>query len=178
MKRVLVFILLLVGVADSSAAYDKRLVYVLEQLRHCRSAFDEAPEIGGEAVGAAGAPHAFYLLYPYVSQFASDADLAAMCRDKSAVVRVMAAKCIVNRKDSAAADALEALSKDSEKLLVFPHGCSGFEMTVAEIVAKLRKEPDFPSAPKEPNQAPEPTHVLVTPRAGARVAPSTRVAHL
>ena len=31
---------------------------------------------------------------------------------------------------------------------------------------------------KKPNQAPEPTRMLVTPRADARVAPSTRVAHL
>jgi hypothetical protein len=31
---------------------------------------------------------------------------------------------------------------------------------------------------KRPNQSPEPTVMLVTPRAGARVAPSTPVAHL
>ena len=31
---------------------------------------------------------------------------------------------------------------------------------------------------QKPNQAPEPTAMLVTPRAGARVAPSTAVAHL
>jgi hypothetical protein len=31
---------------------------------------------------------------------------------------------------------------------------------------------------KRPNQSPEPTVMLVTPRAGARVAPSTTVAHL
>lgn len=150
MKRALMVILLLVGVVESLAAYNQRLIYVLEQLRHCRSAFDETPEIGGEAVGATGTAHTFSLLYPYVSQFASDADLVAMCRDKSAVVRVMAAKCIVNRKRSAAAGALDALSKDSEKLLVFPYGCTGIEMTVAEIVAKLKKDPDFPSAPKGP----------------------------
>ncbi|WP_069961035.1 hypothetical protein [Lacunisphaera limnophila] len=157
MKRALLLILLLAGIAESSAAYDKRLVYVLEQLRHCRSAFDEAPEIGGEAVGEGGAPHAFYLLYPYVRQFASDVDLSAMCHDKSPVVRVMAAKCIVNRKNSAVVDHLDDLSNDSEKLLVFPYGCSGFEMTVAEIVAKLKSDPDFPTGPKEPNQTPEPT---------------------
>jgi len=155
-KRAFFILLLLVGIAECSAAYDKRLIYVLEQLRHCRSAFDEAPEIGGEVVGASGAPHVFYLLYPYVNQIASDDDLAAMCSDKSAVVRVMAAKCIVNRKNSIAVKALESLSKDSEKLIVFPYGCSGIEMTVAEVVAKLRKDPDFPSGPKEPNQSPEP----------------------
>lgn len=149
MKRVILFLILLAAAAEASAAYSKRLIYVLEQLRYCRSAFDDAPEIGGEAVGAAGAPHAFHLLYPYVSQFASDADLSAMCRDKSPVVRVMAAKCIVNRKDSAAKDQLDALSKDATKLLVFPFGCSGVEMTVAEIVEKLKQESDFPSAPKD-----------------------------
>jgi hypothetical protein len=34
------------------------------------------------------------------------------------------------------------------------------------------------AAPEMPNQSPEPTVMLVTPRADARVAPSTTVAHL
>jgi hypothetical protein len=151
MKHALLIVFLLGTVTSASAAYSKGLIYVLEQLRHCQSAFNEAPEIGGEFVGDAATPHAFYLLYPYVSQFSSDQDLIAMCGDKSPVVRVMAAKCIVNRKNSAAESALTSLSKDSTKLMVFRCGCVGFEMTVAEIVGKLKKDPDYPACPKEPN---------------------------
>jgi hypothetical protein len=41
-----------------------------------------------------------------------------------------------------------------------------------------RLDCDRGSAVRWPNQSPEPTVMLVTPRAGARVAPSTTVAHL
>jgi hypothetical protein len=37
---------------------------------------------------------------------------------------------------------------------------------------------DFEGYVKRPNQSPEPTVMSVTPRADARVAPSTTVAHL
>jgi len=38
--------------------------------------------------------------------------------------------------------------------------------------------PGYIKQPTEPNQALEPMRMLVTPRAFARVAPSTRMAHL
>lgn len=156
MRRVLLVILVALFAAQLSAAYDKRLVHVLEQLRQLRSAFDEMPEIGGAAVGSSGMPHPFYLLFPYISNLASNADLTAMCRDKSPVVRVMAAMCVLDRKHLAMTSALGLLERDSAKVLVFPYGCSGSAMSVAEIVSMLKKDPDFLAGPKPPNKAPTP----------------------
>jgi hypothetical protein len=42
----------------------------------------------------------------------------------------------------------------------------------------LKQHPDYMKLQKRANQSPEPTAMSVTPRADARVAPATTVAHL
>jgi len=143
-KHTLAFLFGVACVAHCFGAYDKRLVHVLAQLRDCKMAFDvELPMVGGPAVGYAGTPHEFYLLFPYVRRIASDGDLVAMLRDASPVVRIMAAKCIVQQKDSPLMPELDALTKDADKVYVAPFGCVITKQTVSEVVRELKKDPDF-----------------------------------
>lgn len=149
-KRAFTFLIGLACAAQCFGSYDKRLVHVLEQLRACKMAFDvELPMVGGSAVGAAATPHEFYLLFPYVSRIASDADLAAMLRDKSPVVRIMAAKCIVQQKESPLIHALDSLTKDTAQVYVAPFGCGILKQTVGEVVAEMKKDSNFLGDPKD-----------------------------
>jgi len=155
MKRIA--LLFLVLVLPCLAAYDKRLVHVLEQLRDCTLSFDEElPMVGGSAVGAAGSPHEFYLLLPYVLQIASTDDLRAMVRDRSPVVRIMAATCILRKEDKDLATELEPLSKDQAKVFVAPFGCTVLKQSVAQIVADMKKHPRYFEGEEESNQSIKP----------------------
>jgi len=148
----------LICTAQCFCAYEKKLTHVLEQLRECTLTLtEELPLVGGPAVGAAATPHEFYLLFPYVSTVATDEDLRAMLRDKSAVVRIMGAKCILQKKDSVLRDAVDLLAKDSTKVYVAPFGCGILRQSVGEVVAELKKDSDFLGDPKGPDQTLEPT---------------------
>jgi len=156
MKRIILFFL--VTALPCLAAYDKKLVHVLEQLRTCTFAFDEElPMVGGAAVGAAGTPHEFYLLLPYVLQLASDDDLRGMVRDRSPVVRIMGAACILKKENKDLATELDRLSKDAARIYVAPFGCSVLEQSVAETVAEMKKDPHYFDGAKAPNQPPQTT---------------------
>jgi hypothetical protein len=151
MKRALALLLALA--VPCLAAYDKRLVHVLEQLRSCSFTFDEnLPMVGGAAVGDAGSPHEFYLLLPYIIQFAGDEDLRAMLNDRSPVVRIMAAACIVKKEDKQMLADLEPLSKDTTRVYVAPFGCVILKLTVAEVVSEIKKHPRYFEGEEEPNQ--------------------------
>lgn len=154
MKHVL---LLLIMAMPCIAAYDKRLVHVLEQLRSCSLALDEElPMVGGSAVGYAGTPHEFYLLLPYVQQVSSDDDLRAMLRDRSPVVRIMAAACILKKEGGQLSSDLQPLSKDRAKVFIAPFGCVVLKMTVAEVVSEMKKHPRYFEGEEEPNQPAQP----------------------
>lgn len=144
MKRVLLLLTVLLAASTAAAGYDRKLIHVLEQLRQCK--FDEdTPLVGGPAIGAAGEPHEFYLLFPYVDRLASDEDLTAMLRDKSPVVRIMAAKCILGKKYQVddLKESVDILKEDSTKVYVMPFGCVASIQTVSEVVTELKKNPDF-----------------------------------
>jgi hypothetical protein len=57
-------------------------------------------------------------------------------------------------------------------------GCLMNEESAQQVLERIEAGRYVPFMPERPNQAPEPTATLVTPRAGARVAPSAAVAHL
>ena len=159
-SRLLLATLLVASTLAAEAAYEKKLIHVLEQLRQCQGASPEGivPMVGGPAVGLGGAPHEFYLLFPYVNRLASEEDLVAMLGDKSPVVRIMAAKCILNRKKtSIAVSKVDVLLKDTTQVCVAPFGCIMFVRTVGDVIGELKKNPEFLGDIKEPNQASEPT---------------------
>lgn len=141
---------MLIIASNAAAAYEKKLIYVLEQLRQCKFD-DETPLVGGPAIGYAGHPHEFYLLFPYVDRVASHEDLVAMLRDKSPVVRVMAAKCILGKKYRVGdlKKSVDILEKDTTRVYVMPFGCTATVKTVSEIITELKRDPDFLGDPKE-----------------------------
>ena len=157
MKRFFLLLVVLLGTSSAPAAYDKKLIYVLEQLRQCKFEAD-TPLVGGAAIGYAGVPHEFYLLFPYIDRLASQEDLQAMLRDKSAVVRIMAAKCILGKKERVGdlKKSVEILNKDITKVYVMPFGCVASLQTVSEVVEELQKDPGFLGDPKDPNEPIEP----------------------
>ena len=156
MERILV--LFLAMALPCFAAYDKRLVHVLEQLRSCSLALhEELPMVGGSAVGSAGAPHEFFLLLPYVQEESSEDDLRAMLQDRSPVVRIMAAACILKTGEEQLSLLLQPLSKDTAMVFVAPYGCGVLKMTVAEVVHEMKKHPRYFEGEAEPNQPPQPT---------------------
>jgi hypothetical protein len=168
MKRNLSILSLFFTLACSSSGYEQSLIYVLEQLRHCQ--FDEKTAlVGGRAIGYAGRPHEFYLLFPYVNSLASHEDLVAMLQDRSPVVRIMAAKCILGKEYQVGdlKKSVDVLGNDKAQVYVMPFGCGAELRTVADVVSELKKNPDYLGDPKEePNQASEPTSGL-TPGRGS-----------
>jgi hypothetical protein len=176
MKRTITILFLALALSVTGhAAYSEGLIYVLEQLRHCRFlATEETPMVGGRAIGYAGTPHEFYLLFPYVSHIATEQDLAAMLQDKSPVVRIMGAKCVLKRRwFQFPKPSVEELLKDGVQVFVAPSGCMISKRTVGAVIAELKRNPDFLGDEKPPI-SPEPTSstssrqtpTTVTPPAG------------
>ena len=152
MKR-LTSILVALVVVSVAHAYEKRMRHVVEQLRLLE-------EVGGSAVGYAGTPHDFYLLYRYAAYASSDQDIVDMMRDLNPVVRIMGVKCAVTapfrKLDSSLIDALLG---DDRQLLVGPYGCVFQKMSVGDVVAALKKDPNYlgDGVFKKPNHLPEAT---------------------
>ncbi len=155
-KRFLAVALMAGCVAVSSrAGYDPKLIYVLEQLRHCRLAQnDSTPMVGGRAVGFAGAPHEFYLLFPYIRSLAHEDDLVAMLHDQSPVVRIMGAKCVLSGPwpPGSSRPNIDFLLEDRTLVFFADVGCMITKRTVGDIVSDLKKSPDLLGDLKEPNQ--------------------------
>ena len=144
MNRFTLVAILFLCVPLNSHGYDRKLIYVLEQLRHCQ--FDDKTAlVGGPAVGYAGRPHEFYLLFPYVSRLASHEDLVSMLADRSPVVRIMSAKCILSKQYQVGdlKKSVDVLAKDKTQVYVIPSGCSPELRTVADVVADLKKDPNY-----------------------------------
>jgi len=136
----------------SVSAYDRQLIYVLEQLRQCK--FDDKSSMaGGSAIGHAGRPHEFYLLFPYVASLASHEDLIAMLRDQSPVVRIMAAKCILGKgyQFGDLKKEVDVLENDSTAIYVALVGCCITKETVAQVLKELKKDPHFLGDLRRPN---------------------------
>jgi len=135
----LIVAIFLMGAIPCLATYDKRIVHVLEQLRSCTMTLDEElPMIGGAAIGHAGTAHEFYLLMPYFEEISRDDDLRAMLNDRSPVVRIMGAACILKKKDIQWLEYLEPLARDSARVFVAPFGSSILKLTVAEVVREMK----------------------------------------
>ena len=56
----------------------------------------------------------------------------------SSAARIMAAKCIVQQKDSPLMHELDSLSKDTTQVYVAPFGCRILKQTMGEAVAELK----------------------------------------
>jgi hypothetical protein len=69
------------------------------------------------------------------------------------------------------------LARFGDPVLHLQAGCDLYERLLSEHLDEAMRKNNFKGV-KRPNQPPEPTVMSVTPRADARVAPATTVAHL
>ena len=134
-------------------AVSEHLVYVLDQLRHSRLSDQNIGMMSLSASGLGGRPDPSYLLYRYVASVATPPDLAAMLEDKSAVVRVVAAMVLLKeRRKETGLTSADSLLHDREQIMAFDESCIPRRISVADVVAGLKKDPSFMDAQKaEPN---------------------------
>lgn len=156
MKKLVLFALLFfagAAYAAKSTGYSPSLFHVLEQLRHSvgmvvligedGKAQPQKPFVGGFEVGMGGAPGEFFLLIPYFRHLARVSDVQLMLKDKSPVVRVMAAYLIRTDDGDLKNLPLDLLANDKTVLDVAAGGCVIEELTVAEVVKRIKENPDY-----------------------------------
>lgn len=126
--------------------YSESIKYVLDQLRASKHT-SGMPMLTGHASGVGGVHGAFYLLYPYISAYASPENARLMLKDASPVVRIAVAKCIlIPHLRPLPLESLDCLANDNDQLWVGPlhDPIHSFKiMTVAEVIAEMKKNPDF-----------------------------------
>lgn len=142
MRTILLFLFLSVSV--HAAQYSRHIVFVLEQLRENEDLDRKLPFIGGSAVGYAGEPGTFFLLYPFFLHRASDEDVQAMLADKSPAVRLMAAKLVLHSdRFRSLTKQVEVLLKDEAIVALAEWGCVIERVTVAEVVRRMKADVHF-----------------------------------
>ncbi|MCB1104769.1 MAG: hypothetical protein KDK74_08570 [Cephaloticoccus sp.] len=86
MNRLLILFLLATMSAQAAGTYSEKIRFVLEQLRQEKNAAGE-PLIAGRSESYGGRNGAFYLLAPFVLEWATKEDVAMMLADASPIVR-------------------------------------------------------------------------------------------
>jgi|CXWL01.1.fsa_nt_gi hypothetical protein len=143
MKKAFCVLLAFTCTAIATPSYPKSIIHVLEQLRS-NASNDLLPLIDGCAVGYAGTPGTFYLLYPYIEHRVAKEDLLKMLFDESPAVRIMAAKVLLHSKLHAADTALaDSLLNNPTKVMLAAGGCVYEPTTVGEVVKRLKKDKNF-----------------------------------
>lgn len=99
--------------------------------------------IEGSAVGYAGIPGRFFLLYPYCVTYGDEETFSAFLKDGSPVVAAMGALCILDRFPQRRDEILLRMSFDQRQVLVMPGGCVGSTMTMQTLFEKIAAEPAF-----------------------------------
>jgi hypothetical protein len=95
-------------------------------------------------VGFAGTPHESYYLYQYCLSMGSVGDFTEMLKDANPLVRIIGAKCILNRSDAVGEKkGLNAFLEDETVVIVGPGGCTMSPMKVREVVQELIKDPKY-----------------------------------
>ena len=153
MKTFLILLCLLPSTLTAAAqnGYSPELIYVLEQLRHSKGLTMQwnpgepakaLPFVGGADVGM-GAPGQFFLLLPYFKNWTRPEDVSRMVKDQSPVIRVMAAYLVAKGGPRFTTMSLASLEKDQAQVEIATRGCIHERLTVAEIVKRIRENPDF-----------------------------------
>ena len=112
-------------------------------LAHIRAELKEMTLIDGSAVGYAGIPGRFYLLYPYCVTYGDEETLADFMKDENPVVAAMGALCIWDKYPQRREEIMLRMKFDSRSITVMPGGCVGMTMTLKAIFEKKETEIDF-----------------------------------
>jgi TonB family protein len=147
MKRItVIFACLLIAGPIAGAEYSERVKFAIEQLRTSKNAAG-VPKLDGCASGAGSRHGAFYLLYPYFFSQATREDVALMLKDSNPLVRILGARRILNPfLRPQPLESIDFLAKDTVKVEVGPlyESREHYQiMTVAEVVEKMKKDPEF-----------------------------------
>lgn len=145
----------------------ERLTHVIEQLRH-EFTVDGKAQVGLGEMNMSGYDP-FYLLVRYVAGVATPPDFDLLLDDKSGAVRVAAAMAILKFSEiDMKSSAVDRLLEDREEIVVFDASCIPRRMTVGEVVAGLKRDPNFLDVPEAPSHQPlEPAATSFTPSAAS-----------
>lgn len=134
--RLISAIVLILALAARSAAGAPALSHIREEIENLSS-------VDGAAVGYAGIPGRFYLLYPYCVTYGDEKTLLDFSQDKNAIVAVMGALCLIDKFPQRREEVMGRMKQDDRSVLVFPGGCVGTTMTVKALFEKIQGNPDF-----------------------------------
>ena len=135
MKTAATLFLLLAVVAANAQSFPL-LMHVRDELKSLRS-------IDGAAVGYAGIPGRFFLLYPYCLTYGDEETFSAFLKDESPVVAAIGALCLLDRFPQRGEEIMKRMKLDSRSVGVMPGGCLGMTMTLKTLFEKIEVDPDF-----------------------------------
>ncbi|MBI5423648.1 MAG: hypothetical protein HZA32_06135 [Opitutae bacterium] len=158
MRTILLFLIL--SLAAQAGEYSRHIKFVVEQLRQMEDLDRKLPFVGGAAVGYAGEPGTFFLLYPFFEHRASPEDVQAMLCDKNPAVRLMGAKLVLHsERFGDLTKQVDVLLKDESIVILAEWGCVIERVPVAEVVKRMKADAHFLGdnpKDKEPISAPPP----------------------
>jgi hypothetical protein len=143
--------------SPATPAYNERVVYALQQMRHIRMP-DGAACIGSSARPLGRHPHSFFLLTRYLAATALPPDLELMLKDPWPAVRIAAAEIILwENRWGMSKSGVDRLLSDQEAVTILDDSIP-VRTTVAKVVTELRTNPQlFFRERALPNKRPEPT---------------------
>ena len=112
-------------------------------LAHVRAELKSLTSIDGSAVGYAGIPGRFFLLYPYCVTYGDEKTLSDFLKDESPVVAAMGALCILDKYPQRREEIMMRMAFDSRSVEVMPGGCVGTTMTLKALFEKIEANPEF-----------------------------------
>src|SRR6267154_2406007 len=134
--KTFVTLFLVFTVITASAQSVPSLINVHAELKSLTS-------IEGSAVGYAGVPGRFFLLYPYCVTYGDEETLSVFLNDKSPVVAAMGALCIWDKYPQRREEIMMRMKLDSRSVEVLPGGCTGATMTLQALFEKIEADPDY-----------------------------------
>ncbi|MBX3738325.1 MAG: hypothetical protein KF715_16640 [Candidatus Didemnitutus sp.] len=139
-----ILLLFVLSLAAQGSEYSRHIRFVVEQLRQIEDLDRKLPFIGGAAVGYAGEPGTFFLLYPFFEHRASLEDIRAMLADKSPAVRLMGAKLVLHSdRFGDLTKQVDLLLKDESIVILAEWGCVIERVSVAEVVRRMKADVNF-----------------------------------
>ncbi|MEO5960818.1 MAG: hypothetical protein ABIZ49_09385 [Opitutaceae bacterium] len=130
----LLLVFLVAGLARAQSG--PALGHIREELKSLRS-------IEGVAVGFAGIPGRFYLLYPYCVTYGEEVTLLDFLKDENAIVAVMGALCLIDKFPEKREEVMQRMKRDERSVAVFAGGCMGESMAVKALFEKIAADADF-----------------------------------
>lgn len=113
--------------------------------------------IDGPAVGYAGIPGRFFLLYPYCVTYGDEETLTDFMKDENPIVAAMGALCLLDKYPQRREEIMMRMKFDDRSVEVMPGGCLSTTMTLKAFFAKKEADLDF-IVPRRFHRKPGPRH--------------------